>query len=57
MPPTTAELFVARGRDAGGLDVNAGIAAGQTVAHAHVQVIPRYAGDADYRRGGIRWIL
>ena len=37
--------------------LNVGVAAGQTVAHAHVHVIPRYAGDAEDPRGGIRWVL
>jgi diadenosine tetraphosphate (Ap4A) HIT family hydrolase len=39
------------------LGVNVGAAAGQTVAHAHLHVIPRYAGDVDDPRGGIRWIV
>jgi diadenosine tetraphosphate (Ap4A) HIT family hydrolase len=34
--------------------VNVGIAAGQTVMHAHVHVIPRFLGDAPDPRGGIR---
>jgi superfamily II DNA or RNA helicase/HKD family nuclease/diadenosine tetraphosphate (Ap4A) HIT family hydrolase len=33
---------------------NAGEAAGQTVMHLHVHVIPRYTGDVDDPRGGIR---
>ena len=37
--------------------VNVGRAAGQTVAHAHIHVIPRYTGDVDDPRGGIRWLL
>lgn len=36
---------------------NAGAAAGQTVMHLHVHVIPRYRGDMDDPRGGIRWIM
>ena len=36
---------------------NAGVAAGQTVMHLHVHVIPRYAGDLDDPRGGIRWVI
>lgn len=33
---------------------NAGPAAGQTVLHAHVHVIPRYDGDVVDPRGGVR---
>jgi diadenosine tetraphosphate (Ap4A) HIT family hydrolase len=33
---------------------NAGAAAGQTVMHLHVHVIPRYRGDMDDPRGGVR---
>jgi diadenosine tetraphosphate (Ap4A) HIT family hydrolase len=36
---------------------NDGEAAGQTVEHAHVHVIPRYPGDVDDPRGGIRWVI
>ncbi|MGV0778596.1 DUF3427 domain-containing protein [Mycolicibacterium elephantis] len=36
---------------------NAGTAAGQTVDHLHVHVIPRYAGDAAHPEGGIRNLL
>jgi diadenosine tetraphosphate (Ap4A) HIT family hydrolase len=39
------------------LGVNVGEAAGQTVGHAHLHLIPRYAGDVDEPRGGIRWII
>jgi len=34
--------------------VNVGKTAGQTVMHLHVHVIPRYAGDVDDPRGGVR---
>src|SRR5262245_60224585 len=33
---------------------NAGTAAGQTVDHAHIHVIPRYRGDVEDPRGGVR---
>lgn len=36
------------------LGINEGAAAGQTVFHLHVHVIPRYAGDVADPRGGIR---
>jgi diadenosine tetraphosphate (Ap4A) HIT family hydrolase len=34
-----------------------GFAAGQTVIHAHVHVIPRWNGDVPEPRGGIRWVI
>jgi len=39
------------------IGVNNGAAAGQTVAHLHIHLIPRYAGDREDPRGGIRWVL
>jgi diadenosine tetraphosphate (Ap4A) HIT family hydrolase len=39
------------------IGVNDGLAAGQTVEHAHVHVIPRYTSDVPDPRGGIRWII
>ena len=36
---------------------NDGLAAGQTVAHAHVHIIPRWRGDVPDPRGGFRWVL
>lgn len=36
---------------------NAGEAAGQTVMHLHVHVIPRYAGDMDDPGGGVRGVI
>ena len=36
---------------------NAGAAAGQTVPHVHVQVIPRYTGDMGDPRGGVRHVI
>ncbi len=39
------------------IGINDGIAAGQTVDHAHVHVIPRYVGDIADPRGGVRWVL
>lgn len=37
--------------------INDGAAAGQTVAHLHIHLIPRYAGDREDPRGGVRWIM
>ena len=39
------------------IGVNVGEAAGQTVGHAHMHVIPRYSGDVDDPRGGVRWVV
>lgn len=38
------------------IGVNVGAAAGQTVFHLHVHIIPRYHGDVRDPRGGIRKI-
>jgi diadenosine tetraphosphate (Ap4A) HIT family hydrolase len=39
------------------IGINDGRAAGQTVMHLHVHLIPRYAGDSPDPRGGLRWVL
>ena len=39
------------------IGVNDGAAAGQTVMHLHIHLIPRYTGDAEDPRGGVRWIM
>jgi ATP adenylyltransferase len=39
------------------IGINAGKAAGQTIDHLHVHLIPRYDGDQDDPRGGIRNIF
>ena len=39
------------------IGVNDGEAAGQTVMHAHVHIIPRWDCDVPDARGGIRWVL
>ena len=39
------------------IGINDGEAAGQTVPHLHLHLIPRYAGDSEDPRGGVRWIL
>jgi diadenosine tetraphosphate (Ap4A) HIT family hydrolase len=39
------------------IGINVGTAAGQTVAHAHLHVIPRRQGDVADARGGVRWII
>ncbi|HYC48599.1 MAG TPA: HIT family protein [Burkholderiales bacterium] len=39
------------------IGINDGTAAGQTIMHVHVHLIPRYLGDTADPRGGIRWII
>jgi len=39
------------------LGINAGEAAGQTVPHLHLHVIPRYHGDTPNPRGGVRGVI
>lgn len=39
------------------IGINDGYAAGQTMPHAHIHIIPRYAGDVPDPRGGIRWVI
>lgn len=39
------------------IGINDGAAAGQTIAHLHIHLIPRYAGDQPDPRGGVRWIF
>ena len=37
--------------------INCGEAAGQTVPHIHIHVIPRYRDDMDDPRGGVRGVI
>ncbi len=39
------------------LGVNVGESAGQTIEHTHMHVIPRYFGDVQDPRGGIRGVI
>lgn len=39
------------------LGINVGTAAGQTVPHLHLHVIPRYDGDVPDPRGGVRYVI
>ena len=39
------------------IGINDGAAAGQTVPHLHLHLIPRYHGDSNDPRGGIRWVI
>ena len=51
-----AKLWHDLAADAFNIGINDGGAAGQTVMHAHVHLIPRRKGDSPDPRGGVRWI-
>ena len=48
------ENFQPRGYNLG---LNCGVAAGQSVLHLHLHLIPRYRGDSKNPRGGIRGVI
>lgn len=37
--------------------INVGEAAGQTIPHVHMHLIPRYQGDTENPRGGVRGVI
>lgn len=39
------------------IGINHGLAGGQSVPHLHIHLIPRYQGDKQDPRGGVRWVL
>ncbi len=48
---------VANKPDGYNIGINDGPAAGQTVPHLHIHLIPRYTGDVEDPRGGVRWVV
>jgi diadenosine tetraphosphate (Ap4A) HIT family hydrolase len=52
-----AQLQLALKPDGFNVGVNCGIAAGQSVWHAHIHLIPRYSGDVANPRGGVRNVI
>jgi superfamily II DNA or RNA helicase/diadenosine tetraphosphate (Ap4A) HIT family hydrolase/HKD family nuclease len=51
------QLDAERKPDGYNVGFNDGAAAGQTVGHLHIHVIPRYHGDAPDPRGGVRCVI
>ena len=58
--------LVARGRkivdeshhpDGYNIGINVGTAAGQSIHHLHIHVIPRYRGDVENPKGGVRGVI
>ncbi len=52
-----AQLDAEFGPDGYNIGINIGVAAGQTVMHLHMHLIPRFAGDVPDPRGGIRHVM
>ena len=52
-----AEIEKQHAPDGYNIGVNVSAAAGQTIAHVHLHVIPRYTGDVPDPRGGVRNVI
>lgn len=52
-----AQLDLSFQPDGFNIGINDGAAAGQTVQHLHLHLIPRYLGDVPDPRGGVRWVM
>jgi diadenosine tetraphosphate (Ap4A) HIT family hydrolase len=39
------------------IGINCGEVAGQTIHHCHIHIIPRYEGDVENPRGGVRGVI
>jgi diadenosine tetraphosphate (Ap4A) HIT family hydrolase len=50
-------LLIEREPDGFNIGINDGAAAGQTVPHLHIHLIPRYVADRADPRGGVRWVI
>ncbi len=52
------DLLTERRRPDGfNVGINVGDAAGQTIGHVHIHLIPRYFGDVDDPTGGVRGVI
>ncbi|MCL4389068.1 HIT domain-containing protein [Candidatus Marsarchaeota archaeon] len=51
------DLELNRQREGENIGINNGTAAGRTVDHLHIHIIPRYVGDVPDPAGGIRHII
>jgi len=51
------QLDQERSPDGYNIGINVGEAGGQTVFHLHVHLIPRYLGDMEDPRGGVRHVI
>jgi len=54
---TAVAFGEARGNDGFNIGANIGKAAGQTIEHIHIHVIPRRRGDTPEPRGGVRGVI
>jgi len=52
-----ADLDAELAPDGYNIGINVGSAAGQTVAHVHVHLIPRFRDDVDDPTGGVRFVI
>jgi len=52
-----AEVLKKHKPDGFNIGVNCGVAAGQSILHVHMHLIPRYQGDVANPRGGVRAVI
>ncbi|SER70355.1 HIT family protein [Salisediminibacterium halotolerans] len=50
-------LSAEKSPDAFNVGINCGLAAGQTIFHVHMHLIPRYEGDVEDPSGGVRGVI